>query len=152
MMVFILRTTLSRRQTGPKGVIKDWQRYKQLENEKREGQEAEKLALMKKLSISCKSHADEEKEKNKEKEIDEEVEQLLRGSDPFFDEYMKKRMLEQMGSSQRDAKLAKQVFGSLIELTSGAEFLEAIDHEKPNVTVVCHIYCQDTAGCAAMNG
>lgn len=43
-------------QTGPKGVIADWQRYKQLEAEKRLEQDQELLALQKKLSITCRSH------------------------------------------------------------------------------------------------
>ena len=49
--------------TGPKGVIKDWQRYKQLETERREEAEYEKIALAKKLNLSCKSAREEEEEK-----------------------------------------------------------------------------------------
>ena len=40
-------------QTGPKGVIKDWQRYKQLEAEKRASQSLEKMQLAKKLTLTC---------------------------------------------------------------------------------------------------
>ena len=43
-------------QTGPKGVINDWRRFKQLENERKAEAEQEKLQLMKKLSITCRSH------------------------------------------------------------------------------------------------
>ena len=42
-------------QTGPKGVIKDWQRYKQLEAEKRAAQSLEKMQLAKKLTMTCRS-------------------------------------------------------------------------------------------------
>ena len=42
-------------QTGPKGVIKDWQRYKQLEAEKRASQSLEKMQLAKKLTLTCRS-------------------------------------------------------------------------------------------------
>merc|ERR1712029_1017698 len=41
--------------TGPKGVLKDWQRYKQLEAEMREEAEIEKLDLAKKLALTCRS-------------------------------------------------------------------------------------------------
>lgn len=43
-------------QTGPKGVIQDWRRYKQLETEKREEHEKERIELAKKLSVQCRSH------------------------------------------------------------------------------------------------
>lgn len=47
--------------TGPKGVIKDWQRYKQLETEKRTEQELERIELAKKLTLTVQSALDEEK-------------------------------------------------------------------------------------------
>jgi len=43
-------------QTGPKGVIADWRRFKQLETEKREEQERELVDLQKKLSLTCRSN------------------------------------------------------------------------------------------------
>lgn len=41
--------------TGPKGVLQDFQRYKQLETEQRHQQEEELKALINKFSISCQS-------------------------------------------------------------------------------------------------
>ena len=46
--------------TGPKGVIKDWQRYKQLETEKREEHDREKVELAKKLSMTCRTAAEDD--------------------------------------------------------------------------------------------
>lgn len=46
----------------------------------------------------------------------------------------------------------RPTFGKLIMLNNGAEFLESIDKENKNVTVICHIYSNDIAGCEAMNG
>ncbi len=43
-------------QTGPKGVIEDWRRFKQLETEKRDEQEKEKKTLIKKLAMTCRSY------------------------------------------------------------------------------------------------
>ena len=56
-------------QTGPKGVIEDWRRFKQLETEKRQDNERERVALCKKLALTCRSERED-------KEADEEVEKL----------------------------------------------------------------------------
>ncbi|RWS25277.1 phosducin-like protein [Leptotrombidium deliense] len=133
--------------TGPKGVIKDWQRYKQIEAEKREARELEKLKLMKKLSMSCRSHLDDEKEKKKENEVDDELKQILKESDSFLDEYMQKRMEEMLMKQQ-----SKQKFGSIEYLESGVHFLDTIEKKHKDVTIVCHIYSRDKKGCEAMNG
>lgn len=127
--------------TGPKGVIKDWQRYKQLETEKRDEQEKEKLELIKKLSLTCNSHIDDEKEKEKDREFQELM------NDAFLKEYMQKRMEEMMKWAN-----SRPTFCKLIKLKSGQEYLEAIEKEYPNVTVVVHIYTADISGCDAMNG
>lgn len=43
-------------QTGPKGVMKDFQRFKQLEREHREEQKDELAKLAKKFSITCRTN------------------------------------------------------------------------------------------------
>jgi len=43
-------------QTGPKGVVEDWRRFKQFEVEQRAEQERERSELAKKLSLTCRSH------------------------------------------------------------------------------------------------
>ncbi|KAI1303185.1 Phosducin-like protein [Halotydeus destructor] len=135
--------------TGPKGVIKDWQRFKQLENEKKISQEAERLALMKKLTITCDTKSDEEKQQVEK--IDHEMNELLNSNDPFFQDYVKKRMQEML-TAQEKIKAERRVFGHLIELPSGPDFLEAIDKEKAHVTIICHIYRKDIPACSKMNG
>jgi len=42
-------------QTGPKGVIQDYRRYKQLETEQRREKEKEMKLLAEKFSVSCQS-------------------------------------------------------------------------------------------------
>ena len=130
--------------TGPKGVIKDWQRFKQLESEKRDEQEKEKLALFKKLSITSKTKAEDEEAKKKEEELDLELEELM--GDEFLLEYQKKRMAEMLVMSGMSAN-----FGNLIELKNGDQFLEAIDNENKNITVVVHIYDKNESSCKMMN-
>lgn len=59
--------------SGPKGVINDWRRFKQLETEQREEQCREMERLIKKLSLSCRSHLDEEEEQQKQKDLQEKI-------------------------------------------------------------------------------
>lgn len=58
---------------GPKGVINDWRRFKQLETEQRQEQRREMERLIKKLSMTCRSHLDEEADKQKQKELQEKI-------------------------------------------------------------------------------
>ncbi|KYN42441.1 Phosducin-like protein [Trachymyrmex septentrionalis] len=128
--------------TGPKGVIKDWQRYKQLEAEKRESQEKERLQLINKLSLTCRSALDEEKEKLNE--TDPELANLL--TDEFLLEYQKQRMKEML------AKTEKLYFGRVIDLENTDQFLQAIDGEDKSIIIIIHIYEDNVSGCEAMNG
>ncbi|KAF3420206.1 hypothetical protein E2986_05698 [Frieseomelitta varia] len=128
--------------TGPKGVIKDWQRYKQLQVEKRKEQEKERLQLIKKLSLTCRSSLDEEKEKIMQSDPD--LAELL--TDEFLLEYQKQRMKEMLTRTE------KLHFGRVINLETADQFLEAIDNEDKSVTIVVHIYEPNVPGCEAMNG
>lgn len=123
-------------------LFQDWQRFKQLESEKRADQERERLQLIKKLSITCRSALDDEKEKLSE--TDPDLAELL--EDDFLLEYQKQRMKEML------MKANKFQFGTLINLSSADEFLEAIDKEDKSVTVIVHIYEKNIPACEAMNG
>lgn len=127
--------------TGPKGVIKDWQRFKQLEIEKRAEQDREKINLMKKLTLTCRSVLDDEREKAVQEDPD--LAELL--NDDFLLEYQKQRMQEmlQNGNSQK--------FGKLIHLTDSQQYLDAIDKEPKHVTVIIHIYEEHSEACHVTN-
>jgi hypothetical protein len=122
-------------------VLKDWQRFKQLENEKRESQEAERLELIKKLSLTCQSTLEEEKER----ELDKEMEGLLQ--DEFLKEYMQNRMKEMMAKIEELPR-----YGSVVHLSTGEAFLDAVDKESKDVTVMIVLYEEKAAGCEAMLG
>ncbi|XP_011499018.1 PREDICTED: phosducin-like protein [Ceratosolen solmsi marchali] len=128
--------------TGPKGVIRDWQRFKQIESEKRAEQEKERIELMKKLSLTCRSSLDDEREKMLESDSD--LADLM--ADEFLLAYQKQRMQEMI------AKAEKLRFGTVINLENVTQFLTAIDKEDKSVTIIIHIYQNDVPGCAAMNG
>lgn len=132
--------------TGPKGVINDWRKYKKLETERREDQENEKLTLAKKLSTTCRSYMDDEKEKEKDAEF---LEQLEKEFDEFEEQFLKdyrQKRLEEL----RKAVENTPTFGKVKEL-SKVEFVEAIDSENPLVTVIIHIYEKGMPACDAMN-
>ncbi|KRT86491.1 Thioredoxin [Oryctes borbonicus] len=126
--------------TGPKGVIKDWQRYKQLETEKRVDDEKERIELAKKFTLAVQSALDEERQA-----IDDpELADLL--NDEFLLAYQKQRMQEMLQQSQHNRK-----FGNLIFLSNGQEYLDAIDKEHKNVTIVIHLYEENVTACRVMN-
>lgn len=129
--------------TGPKGVIKDWQRFKQLETEKREEAERERLALIKKLSISARTAAEDDKAKQDE-EFDQELAELM--SDDFLLEFQRKRMAEMLAISGR-----LPTFGDLINLQSSDQLLDAIDTEQKVVTIILHIYDERVTACKVLN-
>jgi len=129
--------------TGPKGVIKDWQRFKQLETEKRAEADQEKLALAKKLNMSCKTEREEAEEKARDLRIEEEMDNIL--NDDFMKDYMQKRMQEMMTSTK-----STKIFGEMIDLLNGEHFLEAVDNEDKGCTVIVLIHEPTVPGCHAM--
>ncbi|XP_075416563.1 phosducin-like protein [Tenrec ecaudatus] len=145
--------------TGPKGVINDWRRFKQLETEQKEEQCREMERLIKKLSMTCRSHLDEEEEQQKQKELQEKISgkmtlkdfaQLREAQDDddeFLQQYRKQRM-EEMRQQLHQGPQFKQVF----EIPSGEEFLDMIDKEQKSTLILVHIYEDGILGTEAMNG
>jgi len=131
--------------TGPKGVLKDWQRFKQLETERKEEAEQEKIALAKKLNLSCKSAREEEEEKERERRIEEEMDEIL--NDDFMQEYMQKRMEEMMSCAKSQKR-----FGKLLVLHDGHQFLDAIDGEEKTCSIIVLIHEPNIEACRTMIG
>lgn len=125
------------------GVIKDWQRFKQLETEKREDQERERLQLLKNLSISAKTTAEDQQAKEQD-EFDAELAELL--NDDFLQEFQKRRMQEMLAVSGMLPK-----FGQVVNLKTADEFLDSVDKENKNVTIIIHIYEEKFRACKTMN-
>lgn len=129
--------------TGPKGVIKDWQRFKQLETEKNEEKERERVQLMKKLAITSRTAA-EDAERKEQDALDAEFAELL--NEDTLLEFQRRRMVEMMERCGQ-----RQVFGKVINLANGDEFLNAVDKESEHVTVIIHIYENHLAACKTLN-
>ncbi|KAK0147501.1 Phosducin-like protein [Merluccius polli] len=144
--------------TGPKGVINDWRKYKQLEVEQRQEQKNEMERLIKKLSMTCRSDLDLENDKEKQKELEDKIKGKMtmqeynmlqeQEDDEDFLQHYRMQRIEQMRRQLCRGKRFAQVF----ELASGEDFLEALDKEDKSTLVMIHIYEPDVAGCSAMHG
>lgn len=131
--------------TGPKGVIQDYRRYKQLETEQRKEKEKEIRALAQKFSVSCQSSLDDEREKELLKELELDT-------DEFIQQYHLQRLLQLKEEQERRLQLNSPKFGKVILLQNKDQFLDAVDKENPNVIVVVHLFSEDLQSCRAMNG
>lgn len=130
--------------TGPKGVLEDWRRFKQLEAENRAELAKERIALAKKLTLTVKPEREEAQDKQID-ELEDELSELM--DEEFLMQYQKQRMQELMTQLQKVPK-----FGKLITLNNQEEFLNAIDKEDTKVTVIIHIYNSSTRACETMDG
>ncbi|XP_072947225.1 phosducin-like protein [Epargyreus clarus] len=130
--------------TGPKGVLEDWRRFKQLEAENRAEMEKERISLAKKLTMSVKTQQEEAQAKEIE-ELEDELSELM--DEGFLMKYQQQRMQELMAQLQKTPK-----FGKVITLNTKDDFLNAIDKEDQKVTVIIHIYNRNVNACDAMDG
>ncbi|OWR41907.1 phosducin-like protein [Danaus plexippus] len=130
--------------TGPKGVLEDWRRFKELEAQNREELAKERIALAKKLTMTVKTVQEEDKEKEID-ELEDELDELI--DEGFLMKYQQQRMQELMAQLQKAPK-----FGKLQTLKNQDDFLSAIDKEDVKVTVVIHIYGHNVKACESMDG
>lgn len=119
------------RNTGPKGVIEDWQKYKLLQCQRQEENEKQQLELCKKLAMNCKPDSELE---------DGESEQFLL-------EYRKRRMQEMI--SQYGNK--NLTFGHVVDIKSPNDFLKMVDEEHETTTIVVHVYDNNNSACKKIN-
>ncbi|XP_069016597.1 phosducin-like protein [Embiotoca jacksoni] len=144
--------------TGPKGVINDWRKYKQLEVEQKQEQKKEMERLIKKLSMTCRSDLDLEKDKDKQKELQEKIKGKMtmkeynmlqeEDDDEDFLQHYRMQRIEEMRRQLCRGKRFERVY----ELVSGEDFLEALDKEDKITLVMIHIYEPEVPGCEAMSG
>lgn len=143
--------------TGPKGVINDWRKYKQLETEQRVEQQKEMERLIKKLSMTCKSHLDEEMDKEKQKELQDKINGKVNlrvdeeEEDEDDEDFLQQYRLQRMEEMRRQLSGGRR-FEQVINITSGEEFLHAIDEEGKGTLVLVHIFEPDVPACQAMEG
>lgn len=129
--------------TGPKGVVQDWQLYKQLEEQNRDDNEKQKVEMAKKFCLATSSTREDEQRKLNE-ELEAEFSELM--SEDFLLRFQKQRIAEMMEISGHIKK-----FGKVLSLNSSDEFLDAVDKEDPTITVVIHIFDTKYSACKKVN-
>ncbi|XP_050436845.1 phosducin-like protein [Adelges cooleyi] len=113
--------------TGPKGVLNDWEQFQQEKKAQRIQKKKDVLKQIQDMALTCKSELDE---------LD----------DKFLAEYREKRMREMMARSREVPE-----FSEVHDLLTGEDYLNAIEKENPNVTVLVHIYELNVPACSTMN-
>ncbi|CAH2312731.1 phosducin [Pelobates cultripes] len=135
--------------TGPKGVIHDWRKFK-LVSEDQEAVPPNKREILRQMSSPFKGPSKEEKdarEKFTRKMSMQEYELINDKEDENCLQKYRKQCMQDM--HQRLSFGPK--YGYLRELRSGDEFLEAIEKEQKSTTVIVHIFSDDIKGCEALN-
>jgi hypothetical protein len=127
--------------TGPKGVIRDREHYKELREQEEAWKTHQRGRSQKQTAPALVNRWDE----NELPELELELE-----SDHFLQQYREKRLREMRAAAARNRQ-ATQQFGSLVHL-SASTFLSAVDNEQHSVYVVVHIYDDSVEACSAMNG
>lgn len=124
-------------QTGPKGVINDWRRFK-LESMDHENLPPAKRELLRQMSRP--------EERGVRKVSLQEYELLKEDDETGLKHYRKKCMVEMHEKLSFGPK-----FEGVHDLDSGDAFLEVIEKEHHSTVVVVHIYKNGVKGCEELN-
>nr|XP_055058377.1 phosducin a [Misgurnus anguillicaudatus] len=132
-------------QTGPKGVIHDWRKFK-LESEDHDSIPPNKRELLRQMSNPKSSYVDDTQEMINRKMSVQEYELIQEEDESCLRKYRKQCMQEM---HERLSFAPK--FDGVFELENGEAFLEAIEKEHRLTLVVVHIYDDGIKGCDALN-
>ncbi|KAG0307758.1 hypothetical protein BGZ98_009891 [Dissophora globulifera] len=150
--------------TGPKGVIAD-QKYHQQQQlqERASSQQAYNARMLSKAPMTTTYQQDVEREQKEKKALglldkddDEDTLAEADGDEKAILDRIRGNRLREMAWSSRAEKTGgglggKKVFGSLMEMNS-AQYVNAIDTEKKDVTIVIHIYSEYDPACKKLDG
>ncbi|XP_040040454.2 phosducin b [Gasterosteus aculeatus] len=131
-------------QTGPKGVINDWRRFK-LESMDQESLPAAKRELLRQMSSPSRPKDDARANINRKMSVQEY--ELLKEEDEGCLKKYRKRCMQDM----HDKLSFGPRFEGVHELDSGEAFLEVIEKEHYSTVVVVHIYKVGVKGCEELN-
>lgn len=126
--------------TGPKGVLEDYRRYKELKKLQYAEETKERIALHKKhaFTVDVDKHKVEEEENF---DVDD---------DDFLKKYHEKRLAQLQKEMENKLTENAPKFGQLLEL-NGNKLSEAIDKEDRKVIIVIHLYEDTISSCKQMN-
>lgn len=131
-------------QTGPKGVINDWRRFK-LESMDQENLNPAKRELLRQMSSPSKVKDTSRGNLNRKMSVQEY--ELLKEEDEGCLKSYRKRCMQEM----HDKLSFGPRFEGVYDLDSGEAFLEVIEKEHHSTVVVVHIYKNGIKGCEALN-
>ncbi|XP_006799767.1 phosducin b [Neolamprologus brichardi] len=131
-------------QTGPKGVINDWRRFK-LESMEQENLNPAKKELLRQMSSPSKAKDASRGNLNRKMSVQEY--ELLKEEDEGCLKSYRKRCMQEM----HDKLSFGPRFEGVYDLDSGEAFLEVIEKEHHSTVVVVHIYKDGIKGCEALN-
>ncbi|OCT85457.1 phosducin isoform X2 [Xenopus laevis] len=132
--------------TGPKGVIHDWRKFK-LISEDQESIPPSKKEILRQMSSPSSKEEKDTKEKLSRKMSMQEYELI---NDKEDEQCLKKYRKQCMHDMHQRLSFGPK-YSYLVELKSGDEFLEEIEKEHKTTTVIVHIFADDIKGCEALN-
>lgn len=132
-------------QTGPKGVINDWRRFK-LESMDQENLPPSKRELLRQMSSPGRpKDSDPISDQNRKMSVQEY--ELLKEEDEGCLKKYRKRCMQEM----HEKLSIGPRFEGVHDLESGEDFLEVIEKEHHTTVVVVHIYKTGVKGCEELN-
>ncbi|XP_073705147.1 phosducin a [Garra rufa] len=131
-------------QTGPKGVIHDWRKFK-LESVDHESIPPNKRELLRQMSNPKSSHDDIREKVNRKMSV-QEYEMIKEEDERCLRKYRRQCMQDMHERLSFGPK-----FDAVFELDSGEAFLDVIEKEHHLTVVVVHIYDDGIEGCDALN-
>ncbi|XP_069088100.1 phosducin [Pleurodeles waltl] len=135
--------------TGPKGVIKDWRKFK-LESEDLNSIPPNKKEVLRQMSSPYKAQSKEEKDTREKLSRKMSMQEYELIHDKEDEDYLQKYRKQCMQEMHQKLSFGPK-YGYLFELKSGEEFLEAIEKEHKSTTVIVHIYDDSVKGCESLN-
>ncbi|XP_004578873.2 phosducin [Ochotona princeps] len=132
--------------TGPKGVINDWRKFK-LESEDSDSIPPSKKEILRRMSSHNKDDKDA-KDRLGRKMSTQEYELIHQEKE---DENCLRKYRRQCMQDLHQKLSFGPRYGFVYELQTGEQFLETIEKEQKNTTIVVHIYEEGIKGCDALN-
>ncbi|XP_067846559.1 phosducin-like [Heptranchias perlo] len=135
--------------TGPKGVINDWRKFK-LESEDHETASANKSQLLRQPSSPQQSLNKEDKgtRENISRKMSVQEYEMIHGKED--ETYLRKYRKQCMREMHQQLSFGPQ-FGVVYDLENGEQFLEEIQKELKKTTVMVHVYEDGVKGCESLN-
>ncbi|CAH8510680.1 unnamed protein product [Schistosoma turkestanicum] len=125
-------------QTGPKGVVADYERFKRLESERNAEKERKIAEYAKQHSLSCRPYSEDKQTYPPEETSDD-------SDDEFLNQYRRNRINELQTATKN-----LPTFNKIYDLVADT-FVEEIDNTNKETTVIVFIYENGNKSCAKVN-